>query len=93
MKKVRFGIWMFVSLVLMLFLLPEISVKATSDPIIKVKLKSYLGNKSEITVEPEVTYTTNLANVKLESNKKYTLRVSGYGHCCSDRFKRNRQSF
>ncbi|WP_061461230.1 SpoIID/LytB domain-containing protein [Peribacillus simplex] len=77
MKKVRYRIWMFVTLVLMLFLLPEISVKAASDPIIKVKLKGYLGNKSEITVEPEVTYTTNLANVKLESNKKYTLRVSG----------------
>ncbi|WP_375090244.1 SpoIID/LytB domain-containing protein [Peribacillus sp. RS7] len=77
MKKVRNGIWMFVTLVLMLSLLPEMSVKAAADPIIKVKLKGYLGNKSEITVEPEVTYTTNLANVKLESNKKYTLRVSG----------------
>jgi stage II sporulation protein D len=77
MKKVRNGIWMFVTIVLMLSLLPEISVKAAADPIIKVKLKGYLGNKSEITVEPEVTYTTNLANVKLESKKKYTLRVSG----------------
>lgn len=77
MKKVRYGMWMFVTIVLMLFLLPEISVKAAADPIIKVKLKGYLGNKSEITVEPEVTYTTNLANVKLESNKKYTLRVNG----------------
>ncbi|MFE4811526.1 SpoIID/LytB domain-containing protein [Peribacillus simplex] len=79
MQKVRFGIWMFVTLVLMLFLLPDISVKAAADPIIKVKLKGYLGNKSELTIEPEVTYTTNLANVKLESNKKYTLRVSGTG--------------
>ncbi|WP_260288728.1 SpoIID/LytB domain-containing protein [Peribacillus aracenensis] len=77
MKKVRYGTWMFVILVLMLFLLPEISVKAASDPIIKVKLIGYLGNKTEITVEPEVTYTTNLANIKLESNKKYTLRISG----------------
>lgn len=77
LKKVRNGIWMFVTLVLMLSLLPEMPVKAAADPIIKVKLKGYLGNKSEITVEPEVTYTTNLANVKLESNKKYTLRVSG----------------
>lgn len=77
MKKVQNGIWMFVTLVLMLSLLPEMSVKAAADPIIKVKLKGYLGNKSEITVEPEVTYTTNLANVKLESNKRYTLRVSG----------------
>ncbi|MBT2618986.1 MULTISPECIES: SpoIID/LytB domain-containing protein [unclassified Bacillus (in: firmicutes)] len=77
MKKVRNGIWMFVTVVLMLSFLPEISVKAAADPIINVKLKGYLGNKSEIIVEPEVTYTTNLANVKLESNKKYTLRVSG----------------
>jgi hypothetical protein len=77
LKKVRNGIWMFVTLILMLSLLPEMPVKAAADPIIKVKLKGYLGNKSEITVEPEVTYTTNLANVKLESNKKYTLRVSG----------------
>ncbi|MFS0767076.1 SpoIID/LytB domain-containing protein [Peribacillus phoenicis] len=77
MQKVQNGIWLFVTLVLMLFLLPEIPVKAAADPIIKIKLKGYLGNKSEITVEPDVTYTTNLANVKLESNKKYTLRVSG----------------
>lgn len=41
------------------------------------KTKNYLGNKSQITIIPDVTYTTNLANKKLEANQTYTLKVSG----------------
>ncbi|MGG0413649.1 hypothetical protein [Peribacillus simplex] len=48
MKKVRYGMWMFVTLVFMLSLLPETFVKAAADPFIKVKL-NYRGSIPVIT--------------------------------------------
>lgn len=64
-------------MVLTLAFLPGVPVKAAEEPVIRVKLKNYLGNKSEITIIPDVTYTTNLSNKKLEANQTYTLKVSG----------------
>lgn len=64
-------------MVLTLAFLPGVPVKAAEEPVIRVKLKNYLGNKSQITIIPDVTYTTNLANKKLEANQTYTLKVSG----------------
>ncbi|HWO98124.1 MAG TPA: SpoIID/LytB domain-containing protein [Bacillus sp. (in: firmicutes)] len=76
MKKLRIGMLVALALVLILSLIPGTPAKAAEEPIIRVKLKNYLGNRSEITVRPEVLYTTNLSNLKLEANQTYTLKVS-----------------
>ncbi|MDQ0242940.1 SpoIID/LytB domain protein [Bacillus fengqiuensis] len=76
MKKLRVGVLLALVLVLILSLIPGIPAKAAEEPIIRVKLKNYLGNRSEITVRPEVLYTTSLSNLKLEANQTYTLKVS-----------------
>lgn len=76
MKTLRVGMVLALVLVLILSLIPGTPAKAAEEPIIRVKLKNYLGNRSEIIVRPEVLYTTNLSNLKLEANQTYTLKVS-----------------
>lgn len=77
MIKLKRGMLWALVMVITLVFLPSVPVKAAEEPVIRVKLKNYLGNKSEITVIPDVTYTTNLANKKLEANQTYTLKVRG----------------
>ncbi|MDQ0217762.1 SpoIID/LytB domain-containing protein [Peribacillus cavernae] len=76
MKRLQIHMLLAVVLVLIVSVLPEIQAKAAAEPVIRVKLKNYLGNKSEITVKPEVSYTTNLPGLTLEANQTYTLKVS-----------------
>ncbi|WP_078410954.1 SpoIID/LytB domain-containing protein [Priestia abyssalis] len=76
MKTLRKGMLLALVFVMILSLIPGIPAKAAEEPIIRVKLKNYLGNRSEIIVRPEVLYTTNLSNLKLEANQTYTLKVS-----------------
>jgi stage II sporulation protein D len=75
-KKLRRGLLLAVALFLILSLLPGLPAKAAEEPVIRVKLKNYLGNQSQITVKPEVSYSTNLSSLKLEANQTYTLKVS-----------------
>lgn len=44
-------------------------------PELKVELRNFLGNKKEISLNPEVDYSTNLANIKLAANQTYQLKI------------------
>jgi SpoIID/LytB domain protein len=44
------------------------------EPIVKVKLVNYLGNKTEITLKPNGDYVTNDANVVLQAGSTYVLK-------------------
>ncbi|MGS2778672.1 SpoIID/LytB domain-containing protein [Robertmurraya sp. GLU-23] len=57
-------------------LFPYNNVQAlTSEPIVKVKLVNYLGNKSEITIKPNGDYITNDSNVVLKTGETYVLKL------------------
>ncbi|WP_223590160.1 SpoIID/LytB domain-containing protein [Neobacillus bataviensis] len=45
-----------------------------AEPIVKVKLINYLGNKSEITLKPNGDYLTSDQNIKLISGNSYLLK-------------------
>ncbi|WP_217269762.1 SpoIID/LytB domain-containing protein [Neobacillus endophyticus] len=47
---------------------------AQSEPMIKVKLINYLGNKTEITLKPNGDYHTNDSNIVLKSGNTYLLK-------------------
>lgn len=48
------------------------------EPIVKVKLVNYLGDKKEITLKPNGNYLTSDGNIVLKANESYTLKqVSG----------------
>ncbi|MFF2445871.1 SpoIID/LytB domain-containing protein [Neobacillus sp. NPDC058068] len=44
------------------------------EPLVKVKLINFLGNKTEISLEPNGDYLTNDPNVNLQSGSTYLLR-------------------
>ncbi|WP_428911944.1 SpoIID/LytB domain-containing protein [Niallia sp. Krafla_26] len=46
----------------------------TTEPIVKVKLINFLGNKTEIVLKPTGDYVTNDENVVLKANETYTLK-------------------
>ncbi len=47
----------------------------TTEPIVKVKLVNYLGNKSEITIKPNGDYLTNDSNIVLKTGETYVLKL------------------
>ncbi|SOC23525.1 SpoIID/LytB domain protein [Ureibacillus xyleni] len=76
MKK---ALLLLVVLAMCLSLLPISQSNAQeSEPIVKVKLVNYLGNKTEISLKPNGDYLTSDENVVLKANETYTLKqVSG----------------
>ncbi|MDR6123394.1 SpoIID/LytB domain protein [Bacillus sp. SLBN-46] len=46
-----------------------------SEPIVKVKLINFLGNKSEITLKPNGDYQTNDPNILLKSGSTYLIKL------------------
>ncbi|RFU60126.1 SpoIID/LytB domain-containing protein [Bacillus sp. V59.32b] len=80
MKTLKRYMLMGLALVLILSILPGFQLKANAEEsVINVKLKNpkFIGDKSELTIKPAVTYTTNLPNVKFLAGQTYLLRVSG----------------
>lgn len=63
----------------MMLLLPSISnlpVQASGEPVLQIALKNYLGNVKELTLYPEVDYSTNIGETKLVANQSYRLIIS-----------------
>lgn len=72
MKHVLLSIIVFI---LFISLLPNSRFQAQdTEPIVKVKLVNYLGNKSEITIKPNGDYLTSDENLILKSNETYILK-------------------
>jgi stage II sporulation protein D len=46
----------------------------STEPIVKVKLINYLGNKTEVTLKPNGDYITNDSNVVLKAGQTYLLK-------------------
>ena len=46
-----------------------------SEPIVKVKLINFLGNKSEVTLKPNGDYKTNDPNILLKSGSTYLIKL------------------
>lgn len=67
----------FLSLVLLLacVLVPLPKAEAAGEPIVKVKLKNYLKDQTEILLTPTGDYKTNDTNVVLKSGQTYKLKV------------------
>ncbi|WP_409290638.1 SpoIID/LytB domain-containing protein [Peribacillus sp. SCS-37] len=77
MKSLHKFLFLVLVLVLLVSTLPIIPAQAASaEPIMHVKLKNYLGNKTSISVVPEVSYSSNIG-VKLNANEVYTVKASG----------------
>ncbi|WP_409295998.1 SpoIID/LytB domain-containing protein [Peribacillus sp. SCS-26] len=77
MKSLHKFLFLVLVFVLVVSTLPILSAKAASaEPVMHVKLKNYLGNKTSISVVPEVSYSTNIG-VKLNANDTYTVKASG----------------
>jgi stage II sporulation protein D len=64
-------------LVMMLILpaITNITVQASGEPVLQVALKNYLGNVKEITLHPEVDYSTNIGETKLVAKQSYKLII------------------
>lgn len=73
MKK-QLVIFMIFALILSLFPYHHGQALAT-EPIVKVKLVNYLGNKSEITIKPNGDYLTNDSNIVLKTGEAYVLKL------------------
>ncbi|WP_155889952.1 SpoIID/LytB domain-containing protein [Peribacillus kribbensis] len=66
--------------IIVMSLVPAFSVNASSEePRVQVKLKNYLGNKSQITVVPDIAYSTNIKGVTLLPKVNYSLEVTSEG--------------
>ena len=66
------------SLFLILSLLPTfatITEASQLEPQVQVKLKNYLGNKTQITIEPSDTYTSSDEKLILQANTSYTIKL------------------
>ncbi|WP_168733974.1 SpoIID/LytB domain-containing protein [Metabacillus sediminilitoris] len=73
MKKIILFIMVFTLFIT--FLLPTGHIYAQQlEPIVKVKLLNYLGNKTEITLKPNGDYVTNDEKVVLKSGQSYLLK-------------------
>ncbi|WP_025731282.1 SpoIID/LytB domain-containing protein [Heyndrickxia ginsengihumi] len=65
------------SIILILSLFPVFpAYGAEAEPVVKVKLKNYLGDKNTITLVPNGNYSTNIPNVQLVSTHTYTLTLN-----------------
>lgn len=72
MKKILVVV-MVLSMVISLFPF-QFGQAESIEPIVKVKLTNYLGNKSEITIKPNGDYITNDSNVVLKAGQTYLLK-------------------
>lgn len=61
------------SIIISLFPFPFVQAQ-NSEPIVKVKLTNYLGNKTEVTLKPNGDYITNDSNVVLKAGETYLLK-------------------
>ncbi|WP_053599738.1 SpoIID/LytB domain-containing protein [Bacillus sp. FJAT-18017] len=81
MKAINRLFLLALSLALIFSSVPFNTVEAAepTEPLISVKLvnTAYVGNKSELTIIPEMAYTTNLPGVSLEAQQTYRLKVNG----------------
>ncbi|GHH99014.1 SpoIID/LytB domain-containing protein [Neobacillus kokaensis] len=62
-----------VIILLFSLLSPSASAEA-AEPIVKVKLVNYLGNKSSITIKPTGDYIVQESNTRLLNGKSYTIK-------------------
>lgn len=77
MKQVLLSI---IAFILFISLLPNSRSQAQdAEPIVKVKLVNYLGNKSEISLKPKGDYLTSDENIILKSNETYILKQVNLG--------------
>jgi stage II sporulation protein D len=63
------------SLFLSVFSFDQGFAEAQSEPIVKVKLVNFLGNKAEITIKPNGDYKTSDQNILLKSGSTYVLKL------------------
>lgn len=69
---------MLLSFVLLISILPIFEHNAyasVNEPQVHVKLKNYLGNKTQVTLKPSGTYKTIDGKVSLNSNTEYILKL------------------
>ena len=76
MKAFKRGLLIGITFMLILSLIPNLPAQATGEPILQVALKNYLGNVKEITLNPEVDYSTNLGDTKLIAKQSYRLVIN-----------------
>ncbi|WP_409300058.1 SpoIID/LytB domain-containing protein [Peribacillus sp. SCS-155] len=82
MKTINRIFLLALSLVMIVSFVPGKYAEAVNaEPVIRVKLTNsqYVGSKSQLTLIPQVSYTTNLPNLILEENQAYTLKISEFG--------------
>jgi stage II sporulation protein D len=76
MKRRQF-LRLLLAILLVTTLLPVFPASAKeTEPIVKVKLKNYLGNPNDITVSPAIDYKTNINGLTLFAQHTYHLKVS-----------------
>ncbi|SEM66235.1 SpoIID/LytB domain protein [Mesobacillus persicus] len=76
MKAFKRGLLIGITLMLILSLIPNLPAQAAGEPVLQVALKNYLGNVKEITLNPEVDYSTNLGDTKLVAKQSYRLTIN-----------------
>lgn len=72
MKKYLIMLMVF-TMFISLFPYNNVQAQAT-EPIVKVKLVNYLGNKTELTIKPNGDYITNDSNIVLKTGETYLLK-------------------
>ncbi|WP_404329963.1 SpoIID/LytB domain-containing protein [Mesobacillus maritimus] len=75
MRSLKRGFLLCLVMMLLLPVLSNIPVQASGEPVLQIALKNYLGNVKEITLYPEVDYSTNLGETKLVANQTYKLII------------------
>jgi stage II sporulation protein D len=75
MRSLKRGFLLGLVMMLILPFLTNFPVHASGEPVLQVALKNYLGNVKEITLYPDVDYSTNLAETKLLANQSYKLII------------------
>lgn len=72
LKKVML---IFTSLLLLLTILPMAPTLAAAEPVVKVKLKNYLGSHNAISIKVNHNYTTNFTGINLAPGQDYQVKV------------------
>ncbi|MBY0097123.1 SpoIID/LytB domain-containing protein [Mesobacillus maritimus] len=75
MKSLKRGFLLGLVMMLILPVLSTLPVQASGEPVLRVSLRNYLGNVKEITLYPEVDYSTNLGDTKLLAKQSYKLII------------------
>jgi len=75
MRSLKRGFLLGLVMMIIFPVLSNVPVQASGEPDLQVALKNYLGNVKEITLYPEVDYSTNLGETKLLAKQSYKLII------------------